>query len=531
MTTVHGGPKLQLSKSPRLFVLTAVIVLGVFLFPLSSHAKDDTARFYGTWQAHILVNGQQVTVISIHDASGYKNYVRTPSGDTPAGEGTFSAANGIWRTSAPSPNAGGVYYFKNDDTAVCTNSAGQIVTWRRIKAATDQPESVDANVAAHGATGYNPPSERPGNQPVNPGAPPSAGAPPGSTSSNPFKPDPSLSPEVNSAMEALNRRDSMTAWRNFTAAAQKGDSYGEFGLGAMLYRHLNPPGTGYYAQCEKWLLAAANHGNVQGMEFLARYYYDSGVSIAGGINPGVNTTPIPPALQAQAEGQFRKAREWFERASEKGDVYAMGNLAIMLDAGVGGPRDPNGAAELRARVKAGPDKDFARRATTDTGDLANSAAWQAGHYADVIKNAQADAARGDANAEALLGRAYYLGVGVQRNYSTALTWLNKSVAQGNADAMFFLGLMYEHGRGVTQDIPKSVDLFDRAAAKGQRYARMEVKGMRMQGESNRIAAEARAHASVEDVACQTAGGVSIPGECLKSGRSIDPFNAEEAAAP
>jgi hypothetical protein len=38
-------------------------------------------------------------------------------------------------------------------------------------------------------------------------------------------------------------------------------------------------------------------------------------------------------------------------------------------------------------------------------------------------------------------------------------------------------------------------------------------------------------AKVEDVACQTAGGVSIPGECLKGGRSIDPFNAEEASAP
>jgi TPR repeat protein len=94
--------------------------------------------------------------------------------------------------------------------------------------------------------------------------------------------------------------------------------------------------------------------------------------------------------------------------------------------------------------------------------------------------------------------------------------------------MFFLGLMYEQGRGVSQNIPKAMDLFDRAAAKGQGYARMEAKGMRMQGESNRIAAQM--HHGVEDTACQTAGGVSIGPECLKGGSSIDPFNAEQAAS-
>ena len=95
----------------------------IFLLAPISRAADDTARFYGTWQAHILVNGEVITVISVHDAKGYKNYVRGPSGDTPVDDGTFSAANGIYHTSAPSPNAGGVYYFQNNDTAVCTNSA------------------------------------------------------------------------------------------------------------------------------------------------------------------------------------------------------------------------------------------------------------------------------------------------------------------------------------------------------------------------------------------------------------------------
>jgi hypothetical protein len=356
---------------------------------------------------------------------------------------------------------------------------------------------------------------------------------PGSAPAAAFKGDPSLPPEVNAGLAAMNKKDYPAAWRNFMAAAQKGNSDGEFGLGAMLFNHVNPPGTGYYAQCEQWLLKSANHGNERGMEFLARYYYESGRNIAGGINPGVNNAPISSGEQSQADGQFRKARQWFERSADKGDLYSMANLAVMLDGGVGGPRDPNRAAQLRAQVKAGPNKKLIHDATEDPGSLATAAAWQSGHYADAIKAAQAAAAKGDANAEALLGKAYFEGVGVQRNYATALAWLNKAVAQDNADGMFILGLMYEHGWGVTQDIPKSEGLFDRARFKGQRYAAMEVTGMRMQGQINKQAAEARRRGGndVMDTACGVAGGVPVGPECIKGGATIDPFNAEQANAP
>jgi len=520
--------------SPR-YRLTAIVALGLFLLATVARAADDTARFYGTWKAYIVVNGKTITLISVHDTNGYKGYVRQPNGgDTPTDEGTFSAANGKYKTNAGYPNDGGVYRFVGNDTVICTNMAGQVATWIRIKSETEQPKSakarIDANVAAHNATGYVPPSTRPGTERLNPGGPPPETAQPDVPApANAQVLDASLSPEVNAALAAMNRKDYNSAWRQFTAAAQKGDSDGEFGLGAMLFNHMNPAGTGYYAQCEKWLQMSASKGNMRGMEYLGRYYYASGVSIAGGINPGINNAPIPPALQAQAEVQFKKAREWFERSSEKGDLYSSANLAMMLDAGVGGPRNTQRAAQLRAQVKTSPDKNLVRKGTADPALLATTAAWQAGHYADAIQAASQAAAKGDAASEALLGKAYYEGVGVTRNYATALGWLNKAVAQGNPDAMFILGLMYEHARGVNQNIPKGMDLFDRAAAKGQRYAEMEAAGMRMQGESDKVAAEARRHGSVEDVACGVAGGVSVGPECVKGGSSIDPFNAEHAA--
>ena len=466
------------------------LVAAAIGLPRAAHAGGDTARFYGTWNTSIPYNDQTVTLVSVHDSKGYRNYVVLATGNTPAGDGTFSAANGTYRTSADKPNDSGTYRFIDDNTVVCTNAAGQTVTWKRDK-------SVPLNAAAA--------------QPAAPSAPPAAA----------LAPDPSLPPEINEAIAAFNRKDYNTAWRDFMAGAQKGNSEAQAGVGAMLFTHLNPPGTGYYAQCEKWLLASANQGNTKGMSFLGKYYYATGVAIAGGINPGVNTAPIPPALQKQAEGRFALARQWFERAAAKNDGYAMANLAIMLDAGVGGPVDAARAAQLRDQVKrnSGPgstDPDFAKRATGDPENLATAAAWQSGHYADALQKARARAANGDASAEALLGRAYYEGVGVTRDYPTALTWLNKAVAQNNADAMFILGLMYEWNRGVSQDLKKALALFDQAASMGQRYGEMEAKGMRMEGTA---AAQQARYAA----ACQRAGGIADGPLCSRGGMEIDPY--------
>ena len=55
----------------------------------------------------------------------------------------------------------------------------------------------------------------------------------------------------------------------------------------------------------------------------------------------------------------------------------------------------------------------------------------------------------------------------------------------------------------------------------------KAKGMRMQGESNRIAALIHRNSSTEDIACQTAGGVSTPGACIRGGENIDPWNPNQ----
>src|SRR5271165_6044960 len=91
--------------------LNTALAVGLIGHPPASRAADDTARFFGQWRTTVSSNGQTVTIISLHDANGFRNYVLTPTGFTFAGSGAFSAVNGIWFAADPPPNNGGTYRF------------------------------------------------------------------------------------------------------------------------------------------------------------------------------------------------------------------------------------------------------------------------------------------------------------------------------------------------------------------------------------------------------------------------------------
>jgi hypothetical protein len=111
-------------------VFAAGLIGGLCHAP-AARAADDTARFFGEWKTSFPYNGQTVTIISFHDANGFRNYILSPTGFTFVGSGAFSAANGIWLAAAPPPDNGGTYHFVDSNTAICSNAVGQTVTWKR----------------------------------------------------------------------------------------------------------------------------------------------------------------------------------------------------------------------------------------------------------------------------------------------------------------------------------------------------------------------------------------------------------------
>jgi len=65
-----------------------------------------------------------------------------------------------------------------------------------------------------------------------------------------------------------------------------------------------------------------------------------------------------------------------------------------------------------------------------------------------IEQLRIDADSGNAQAQLKLGRTYFSGQGVAKDYNQALIYFKKAAIQGNAEAQFNLGSMYYMGYGV-----------------------------------------------------------------------------------
>jgi hypothetical protein len=73
----------------------------------------------------------------------------------------------------------------------------------------------------------------------------------------------------------------------------------------------------------------------------------------------------------------------------------------------------------------------------------------------------------DAEEQYRIGKEYFYGTGVDRDYSEALRRFRQAAAQGHAGAQTNLGIMYANGQGVAQDEAQAVQWFRKAAAQGQ----------------------------------------------------------------
>ncbi len=82
-----------------------------------------------------------------------------------------------------------------------------------------------------------------------------------------------------------------------------------------------------------------------------------------------------------------------------------------------------------------------------------------------------------AEAQAMIGRLYYVGHGVPKDYSEALQWYRRAIGQNDPKAQFYLGLLYYNGHGVIQDEAEAVKWIRRAADQGDAEAQFEMGGM------------------------------------------------------
>jgi TPR repeat protein len=91
-------------------------------------------------------------------------------------------------------------------------------------------------------------------------------------------------------------------------------------------------------------------------------------------------------------------------------------------------------------------------------------------YAQAAALYRKSAEQGYAAAQSALGASYAAGRGVPQDYVQAIYWFRKAAEQGDADAQFNLGRLYHHGHGVPQDDTQSAFWYRKAAEQGNAEA-------------------------------------------------------------
>jgi TPR repeat protein len=74
---------------------------------------------------------------------------------------------------------------------------------------------------------------------------------------------------------------------------------------------------------------------------------------------------------------------------------------------------------------------------------------------------------GDSDAEFMLGKCYYDGLGVAVDKAEALKWIEKAAEQGIPEAQMMVGINYWLGIDVKMDEAKGVQWFRKAAEQGE----------------------------------------------------------------
>ena len=183
-----------------------------------------------------------------------------------------------------------------------------------------------------------------------------------------------------------------------------------------------------------------------------------------------------------------KARYWIKKAADQGHAVSAGQYGYMLQKGIGGAVDEQGATPYFLKAAQMGDS-YAKGWYALNTVLANDNANMAKATAYAVEAADA----GDLTAQILLGSVIYYNDGPNQDNAKSFKYLNQAVAQNSGMAMRFLGKWYVNGGdGVTRDVPKGVGMMERSAALGDTPAMIQLSRLYGFGFDGIVKSEAKA---------------------------------------
>lgn len=147
---------------------------------------------------------------------------------------------------------------------------------------------------------------------------------------------------------------------------------------------------------------------------------------------------------------FKRAMELLLLEVDKGNGFAMHDLAKMYLDGLGIPNDKSRAEEYFEKAL----QAFIEKLSSE---------------------------KKPAYMQYRIGKMYQQGYGTEQDYTEAASWFQKSVDLGNQYAAYSLASLYHYGNGVEQDYQKAFELYTFAAEKGNAYAQYQLGQMLTEG--------------------------------------------------
>ena len=175
---------------------------------------------------------------------------------------------------------------------------------------------------------------------------------------------------------------------------------------------------------------------------------------------------------------YQQAAEWYEKAANKGYMYAQTSLGILYYFGQGVPKNYTKAAEWYKKAAEQGD-------ATAIYNLAGC--YRLGRGVEQNEELAAMYNQKAANmdmpeAQAELGGMYYLGTGVEQDYTMAVHWFKRAVANGYENAYYGLGCCYYKGLGIEKSRKEAFRLFELGEKRGDRYCMMAVAECCIEGQ-------------------------------------------------
>jgi TPR repeat protein len=207
----------------------------------------------------------------------------------------------------------------------------------------------------------------------------------------------------------------------------------------------------------------------------ARQLYEK----AAGMNHAASYINLG-ALYYQGNGapkDYDAARTWYEKAVAANDAVGLNAIGYLYEQGNGEPKD-------YAQARAWYEKAIAAGVSLASANLGRLYMEGNGVPKDLARAKslfETAANAGEPSGMRSLGFLYDRGLGVAPDPLQARQWYEKGAAGGDATAMNNLGWLYEQGKGVTKDYGEARKWYEKASAAGVRVATVSLGRLYQEG--------------------------------------------------